>query len=101
MEAELTVGYSLFKETYTSQISFEPGKSIVAISHQTNLFDYLHTEWAFAPGRDPNTCWVSFKIEFQFKSAIYSRVSDLFFEDIVENMVAAFEKRCRTIYDKN
>lgn len=97
-EAELTVGYSLFREKYVSQVSLIPNESVVAVSKQTNLFEYLRTTWGFQKGKDPNTCWVSFQLEFHFKNALYNRVSDLFFQDIVNNMVAAFEKRSSVVY---
>jgi ribosome-associated toxin RatA of RatAB toxin-antitoxin module len=98
MEAELTVGYSLFKETYLSQVQLKKNESVIATSSQTHLFDQLKTTWQFQPGKDPNTCWVSFQLEFQFKSALYNKVSDIFFQDIVDNMVAAFEKRTAYVY---
>lgn len=95
MSAELTVGYSLFKETYRSEVELNPNKSVIAVSRQTNLFDFLRTEWSFQPARAPDTCWVTFNLEFQFKSMLYNQISELFFDDIVNHMVAAFERRCK------
>jgi hypothetical protein len=67
--------------------------------NQTNLFQNLKTEWKFASsGRDGGECWVSFHIHFQFQSAVYNRLSELFLQDVIKNMVQAFEDQCRKRY---
>ena len=98
LEAELSVGYSLFHERYTSLVSTQPPTRVTAISNQTNLFEFLRTDWEFHPARDGQSTWVTFQVEFQFKSALYNRISELFFQDIINHMVAAFEKRCKELY---
>jgi ribosome-associated toxin RatA of RatAB toxin-antitoxin module len=95
IEAELTIGYLLFKESYISVVKCKPYESIVATSNQTNLFEFLKTEWNFQSGKDPSTCWVTFQIDFKFKSDLYNKVSEMFFLDIVHHMVAAFENRAK------
>lgn len=96
-EAELTIGFSLFEEKYISDVTLVPGSAVKASSTKTTLLDYLHTEWTVSPTSDPNSCWVSFKLDFKFKSALYSQVSDLFFDEIVKRMVLAFDTRCKML----
>ena len=101
LEAELIVGYGVFNEKYISDVQLIRPKSVIAVSKQTNLLEYLRTEWSFTPcSSNPNHCWVTFAIDFKFKSAVYNHVSDMFLQDIINSMVSAFEGRCRKEYCK-
>ena len=69
LEAELVVGFGYFKERYISVVELDRPSKITATSKETNLFEYLRTEWRFAPSRvDPRKCWVTFEIEFKFRN---------------------------------
>ena len=104
-EAELTIGFGPFEEKYISNVTTINPISVKAISTQTTLLEYLRTDWTITPvitsnntsNDKPKSCWVSFKIEFKFKSAVYSHISDVFFSDIVNKMVLAFENRCKAV----
>lgn len=96
LEAELVVGYGIFNEKYISDVELKYPSSIVAVSKQTNLLDYMTTKWSFSPcSSNPRHCWVIFEIDFKFKSALYNQISDMFLQDIINSMVSAFEGRCR------
>lgn len=98
LTAELVVGFGFFKEKYTSEVLLVPSKSVIATSREVNLLEFLRTEWTFVPTSDPSSCWVTFHIDFKFKSDVYTKVSDLFLQEVVDNMVAAFESRCKSVY---
>ena len=96
LEAELVVGFGYFNEKYISVVKLDRPRSVVAVSKQTNLLEYLKTEWSFAPtSSDPKKCWVTFKIDFKFRSPLYNQISDLFLQDVINRMVKAFEDQCR------
>ena len=96
LEAELVVGFGYFNEKYVSVVKLDKPKSVIAVSRQTNLLEYLKTEWSFAPtSSDPKKCWVTFKIDFKFKSPLYNQISDMFLQDVINRMVKAFEDQCR------
>lgn len=100
IEADLVVGFSLVNitERYTSIVTLDKPNLVSAVSKHTNLFENLSTEWKFAPARDDKSCWVTFKIDFEFKSSMYNQISDLFMKDVVNNMVKAFENQCKKQY---
>jgi ribosome-associated toxin RatA of RatAB toxin-antitoxin module len=50
------------------------------------------------PGPSPNTTWLAFAVEFGFASPAHGHVADLFFDQVVRRMVAAFEGRCAALY---
>jgi ribosome-associated toxin RatA of RatAB toxin-antitoxin module len=97
MTAELEVGFNVFAEKYVSKVEAVEPTSVTAISSQTNLFEYLRTEWKFTPASDPSTTWVTFQVDFKFKSAMYNQLSTLFLQEVVTKMVKAFEQRCVTV----
>ena len=98
--ADLVIGYGPFEERYTStvELSYNPDNvsKVKAISIQTHLLEFLETEWTITPANDKSS-WVTFKIAFQFKSVVYRQVTDMFFKDIVQKMVQAFETRCKSL----
>ena len=94
LEAELAIGFNLMSEKYISHVAMYPNKAIRAISRDTSVFDKLLTEWKFKPGEKPDTCEIQFFIDFKFSNPLYERVSAIFFDEVVKEMVGAFEKRC-------
>ena len=93
--AELDVGFSLFSEKYASEVELHEPYSVTAISKETKLFEFLRTEWKFTQSsNNANYTWVTFQVDFQFKSSLYNEVSNLFLKEVVNKMVNAFENRC-------
>lgn len=97
LSAELEVGFNIFSEKYMSNVETVEPTSVTAVSTQTNLFEYLKTEWKFTPASDPRHTWVTFQVDFKFKSAMYNELSKLFLQEVIAKMVRAFEQRCVTI----
>ena len=97
LEAELKVGFRYFSEKYVSKVYLVPGKSVIAKSRDTTVFHYLTNEWRFESGPDANSCWLYFDVEFAFQNMLYSQISSFFFNEVVKQMVSAFEKRCGVV----
>jgi ribosome-associated toxin RatA of RatAB toxin-antitoxin module len=98
LKAELTVGFQLYKEKYLSHVELKRNPfSVVALS-DTNLFEYLKSEWKFTPSSsDARSTWVSFQIDFKFKSSLYNGVSEVFLQEVAKKMMQAFEQRCKQL----
>lgn len=64
----------------------------------SRLFDHLESTWTLRPGPTPGTTWLAFKVDFAFNSALYRHVADVFFDQVVKRMMAAFEGRCAALY---
>lgn len=151
LEAELSVGFQVFTEAYTSRVYLNPGKGVrvssnyphpdsarvleagfpslrltQALSTNTQLFERLETSWSFEPAHEvtpvveplprravssfkshaatasgASSCWVSFRVEFAFRSAIYAQASQLFLDEVAGAMMSAFENRCRAVAEAN
>jgi coenzyme Q-binding protein COQ10 len=97
-KSDLLVGFGMFEERYTSHVVIDPGLSVSATSKETNLLEYLHTQWEFAASKsNPDQCWVNFTVEFQFKSKLYNEFAGIFMNEVVSKMVGAFEERCAAL----
>lgn len=50
----------------------------------STLFTYLDNRWEFGAGPTPASTWLSFHVEFAFKSPLYGQVATVFFEEVSE-----------------
>ncbi|KAH0587523.1 Coenzyme Q-binding protein COQ10 like protein, mitochondrial [Termitomyces sp. J132] len=117
MEAELTVGFLTFTESYVSQVTCKPYESVEAVaSTATPLFKALTTTWRFQPvsARSPQSfespsalridqngaksTLVTLDLMYAFSNPIHASVSSGFFGQVSKLMVKAFEDRCIAIY---
>lgn len=64
----------------------------------STLFSHLSNQWEFRPGPTPHSTWLSFDVDFAFKSPLYRHVASIFFEEVVQQMMGAFEGRCTRLY---
>ena len=63
------------------------------------MFDYLDTVWKFKPVESsPNECLVDFQVAFKFRSQTHAGIADMFFREVQERMLSAFETRCNAVY---
>lgn len=98
--AELAVGFNMLSERYTSLITAEPFSSITVDVPNSSLFDYLVNDWKFEEGPDKDSTRLSFYVEFRFRSALYQRITNQFFNAVVKNMVSAFESRAQAKHEE-
>lgn len=99
-EADLEVGFQLFSECYTSKVTLKEPEKIVSEAADSSVFHKLLFTWEFAPGPTANTTWTTFHVDYSFKNIIYGQTSVLFFDQVVSQMISAFDKRCRQVYGK-
>ncbi|KAJ7519961.1 hypothetical protein O6H91_20G061400 [Diphasiastrum complanatum] len=98
LEAELEIGFKFFVEQYISHVELKHPKLIKTSVSQSKLFDFLNNIWEFHPGPVPGSCKLHVVVDFQFRSPLYRRVANLFFDEVVAQLVSSFEDRCRTVY---
>eukprot|EP01138_Halocafeteria_seosinensis_P000036 gb/GECG01000036.1/.p1 GENE.gb/GECG01000036.1/~~gb/GECG01000036.1/.p1 ORF type:complete len:221 (+),score=15.62 gb/GECG01000036.1/:1-663(+) len=124
LEAQLAVGFNVFRENYTSAVTLENHdhyKKVIALAKNTQIFHFLQNEWYLQPVVSEQTahalqkegrlqkpedlalcesCWVSLRVEFAFRSSLYAQASSMFLDQVVRRMAEAFAKRCHHRYKR-
>ncbi len=83
---------------YTSQVFLTPPHTVRSRVADSALFDHLDSTWTMEPGPTPHSCWLSFHVDFAFRSQLHGYLADLFFAEVVKQMTGAFEGRCGVLY---
>lgn len=99
-EADLEVGFQFFNVKYTSVVTTVAPQMVHSVAADTGVFNHLSNHWEISQGPTPTTTWLTFSVEFSFKSEIYRQAASLFFDQVQKKMICAFHDRCMQQYKK-
>lgn len=96
--ADMTVGYKLIRETFTSQVLLKPDENVIEVKYIDGPFRYLDNRWTFIPVGDGEVCDVEFFIDYEFKSRTLGLLMGSMFDLAFRKFSEAFEKRADKIF---
>lgn len=96
MIADMLVGFSAFKEKFTSRVDKRRAERI-EIDYLDGPLKKLDNIWSFAP-TEGGGCRIDFRVDFEFRSAILEKLAGEYMDRAFRKMVAAFEKRAEALY---
>ena len=96
-EADLIIGFKIYKEIYSSEITLDSINKKIIVNYKDGPFEYLDNYWIFKD--DKNGCEVEFMVDFKFKSVFLQTLMETLFSEAVKRMVGAFEKRANELFN--
>ena len=102
MEADLVISFKVFRERFASRVTLWPEKQRIDTEYLDGPFRKMKSYWAFRdlaaePGK-PARCEVEFFVDFEFRNAILQSIIGVVFNDAMQRVVRAFERRAAVLY---
>lgn len=97
MEADLVISFKVFRERFGSRVVLWPERMSIDTEYIDGPFRYMKSTWSFADAEDGG-CDVSFFVDFEFKNAILQGIIGVVFNEAMQRIVRAFERRAAALY---
>lgn len=98
--ADMTIGYKVIRETFTSQVTIDRQALVIRADYLDGPFRFMENRWAFVPVCD-GTSDIGFHIAYEFKSRALALVMGTMFDRVFRTFSDAFEKRADVVYGKS
>jgi len=96
MEADLVISFKVFRERFASRVTLMPQERKILTEYLDGPFKYMKSTWTFREAG--SGCEVEFFVDFEFKNAILQGIIGLVFNDAMQRVVRAFERRAAVLY---
>lgn len=97
LEADLVISFKVFREKFASRVTLWPGKKRIDTEYLDGPFRKMQSWWAFRD-RPEGGCEVEFFVDFEFRNAILQGIIGVVFNDAMQRIVRAFERRAAVLY---
>ena len=102
MEADLVISFKVFRERFGSRVTLWTDGTRIDTEYLDGPFRYLKSSWIFTPDPDDDGgCIVDFDVDFEFKNRMLQGVIGLVFNEAMQRIVRAFEKRAAQLYGQS
>ena len=96
MEAELVISFKVFRERFGSRVTLYQDTRTIDTEYLDGPFRHMKSTWCFEDTK--GGCDVSFFVDFEFKSAMLQGIIGVVFNDAMQRIVRAFERRAAQLY---
>tara|TARA_B110000008_G_scaffold242588_1_gene251086 strand:+ start:4319 stop:4765 length:447 start_codon:yes stop_codon:yes gene_type:complete len=98
MLADLVISFKVFSEKFGSKVILHPGSKKIETEYLDGPFRFLKSSWEFESHNGAG-CEVKFFVSFEFKSLLLQKVIGVVFNEAMQRIVRAFEKRANDLYN--
>jgi coenzyme Q-binding protein COQ10 len=98
--ADMTVGYKLIRETFTSRVALDTPRLKVRVEYIDGPFSHLHNIWTFTDEPEGERSRVGFFIDYEFKSRTLGALMGSMFDVAFRKFARAFEERADAVYGR-
>ena len=96
MDADLVISFKVFRERFTSRVVLWPDAKKIDTEYLDGPFKQMISNWAFEDV--PGGCNVHFHVDFEFRNLILQGIIGVVFNEAMQRVVRAFEKRAAELY---
>jgi coenzyme Q-binding protein COQ10 len=97
IEADLVISFKVFREKFGSRVILDTSKFTIETDYIDGPFKYMHSVWSFE--NSGQGCEVKFNVDFEFKNTVLQSIIGLVFNDAMQRIVRAFERRAADLYN--
>jgi coenzyme Q-binding protein COQ10 len=90
------VRFAIVHERFSTRVRLDEPALAIDVSLLEGPFRRLENRWRFASR--PGGAWLSFEIDFEFRSRLLDRLLAVNFHRAVNRLVGCFEARAKTLY---
>ncbi|MXX89096.1 MAG: type II toxin-antitoxin system RatA family toxin [Boseongicola sp. SB0677_bin_26] len=99
MLADLVVSFKVFSEKFGSRVTLWPDSNRINTEYLDGPFRRMNSDWEFADAEDGGSD-VSFHVDFEFRNRLLQTTARLFFNEVTQRVVQAFERRAADLYGR-
>ena len=97
MLADLVISFKVFRERFGSRVTLWPEAKKIDTEYLDGPFKHMVSNWAFRDAPDGGS-EISFHVDFEFRNRILQSTATIFFNDAMQRVVRAFERRAAELY---
>lgn len=97
MLADLVISFKVFRERFGSRVTLWPEARKIDTEYLDGPFSKMVSNWSFAEAEDGGSD-VSFHVDFEFRNKLLQTTATIFFNDAMQRVVRAFERRAAELY---
>ena len=96
IEADLTIGKGIFKDTYKSDVRYDIKKGIILVTNIDGPLKFLHNQWTF--NEKNKITEVTFDVNFELKNKFLNILMTRSFNYGLNKIADSFQKRAEELF---
>ena len=96
IEADLTIGKGIFKDTYKSDVRYDIKKGIILVTNIDGPLEFLHNQWTF--NEKNKITEVTFDVNFELKNKFLNILMTRSFNYGLNKIADSFQKRAEELF---